>query len=177
MKQVFLTIVILIAFSTGINAQSLFERALVYKYIVNDKAPGVHTTIKNGKKIWTNSNGDNLGEYKYSITMSEKKQAEQIRKKYTKTVNKSTKTQTRKKNNELAQKEAKAKKRQLDAEKQNRLAAAEAQRRQGEIARKKAQETERKRLAEQKKRAAEQNNKKKNHRDEEIITIAYTRDK
>jgi hypothetical protein len=177
MKQVFLTIVILIAFSTGINAQSLFERALVYKYIVNDKAPGVHTTIKNGKKIWTNSNGDNLGEYKYSITMSEKKQAEQIRKKYTETVNKSTKTQTRKKNNELAQKEAKAKKRQLDAEKQNRLAAAEAQRRQGEIARKKAQETERKRLAEQKKRAAEQNNKKKNHRDEEIITIAYTRDK
>ena len=159
MKQVFLTIVILIAFSTGINAQSLFERALVYKYIVNDKAPGVHTTIKNGKKIWTNSNGDNLGEYKYSITMSEKKQAEQIRKKYTETVNKSTKTQTRKKNNELAQKEAKAKKRQ------------------GEIARKKAQETERKRLAEQKKRAAEQNNKKKNHRDEEIITIAYTRDK
>ena len=137
MKQVFLTIVILIAFSTGINAQSLFERALVYKYIVNDKAPGVHTTIKNGKKIWTNSNGDNLGEYKYSITMSEKKQAEQIRKKYTETVNKSTKTQTRKK----------------------------------------AQETERKRLAEQKKRAAEQNNKKKNHRDEEIITIAYTRDK
>ena len=159
MKQVFLTIVILIAFSTGINAQSLFERALVYKYIVNDKAPGVHTTIKNGKKIWTNSNGDNLGEYKYSITMSEKKQAEQIRKKYTETVNKSTKTQTRKKNNELAQKEAKAKKRQ------------------GDIARKKAQEMEQKRLAEQKKRAAEQNNKKKNHRDEEIITIAYTRDK
>ena len=126
MKQVFLTFVVLMAFSTGINAQSLFERALVYKYIVNDKAPGVHTTIKNGKKIWTNSNGDNLGEYKYSITMSEKKQAEQIRKKYTETVNKSTKTQTRKKNNELAQKETKAKKRQADTEKQNRQAVAEA---------------------------------------------------
>ena len=177
MKQVFLTIVILIAFSTGINAQSLFERALVYNYIVNDKAPGVHTTIKNGKKIWTNSNDDNLGEYKYSITMSEKKQAEQIRKKYTETVNKSTKTQTQKKNNELAQKETKAKKRQVDAEKQNRQAAAEAKKRQGDIARKKAQEMEQKRLAEQKKRAAEQSKKKKNNRDEEIITIAYTRDK
>jgi outer membrane biosynthesis protein TonB len=165
------------AFSTGINAQSLFERALVYKYIVNDKAPGVHTTIKNGKKIWTNSNGDNLGEYKYSITMSEKKQAEQIRKKYTETVNKSTKTQTRKKNNELAQKETKAKKRQADTEKQNRQAVAEAKKKQGEIARKKAQETEQKRLAEQKKRAAEQKNKKKNNRDDEMITIAYTRQK
>ena len=175
MKQVFLTFVVLMAFSTGINAQSLFERALVYKYIVNDKAPGVHTTIKNGKKIWTNSNGDNLGEYKYSITMSEKKQAEQIRKKYTETVNKSTKTQTRKKNNELAQKETKAKKRQADTEKQNRQAVAEAKKKQGEIARKKAQETEQKRLAEQKKRAAEQKNK--NNRDEEMITIAYTRQK
>ena len=177
MKQVFLIFVVLMAFSTGINAQSLFERALVYKYIVNDKAPGVHTTIKNGKKIWTNSNGDNLGEYKYSITMSEKKQAEQIRKKYTETVNKSTKTQTRKKNNELAQKETKAKKRKADTEKQNRQAVAEAKKKQGEIARKKAQETEQKRLAEQKKRAAEQKNKKKNNRDEEMITIAYTRQK
>lgn len=177
MKQVFLIFVVLMTFSTGINAQSLFERALVYKYIVNDKAPGVHTTIKNGKKIWTNSNGDNLGEYKYSITMSEKKQAEQIRKKYTETVNKSTKTQTRKKNNELAQKETKAKKRQADTEKQNRQAVAEAKKKQGEIARKKAQETEQKRLAEQKKRAAEQKNKKKNNRDEEMITIADTRQK
>ena len=67
------------AFATSVNAQSLKERALVYKYVVNDKAPGVHTTIKNGVKIWTNSNGDNLGEYKYSITQSEKKEADKIR--------------------------------------------------------------------------------------------------
>ena len=67
------------AFVAGVNAQSLKERALVYKYVVNDKAPGVHTTIKNGVKIWTNSNGDNLGEYKYSITQSEKKEADKIR--------------------------------------------------------------------------------------------------
>ena len=66
-------------FSTGVNAQSLKQRALVYKYVVNDKAPGVHTTIKNGVKIWTNSNGDNLGEYKYSITQSDKKEADKIR--------------------------------------------------------------------------------------------------
>ena len=67
------------AFATSVNAQSLKQRALVYKYVVNDKAPGVHTTIKNGVKIWTNSNGDNLGEYKYSITQSEKKEADKIR--------------------------------------------------------------------------------------------------
>ena len=67
------------AFETSVNAQSLKERVLVYKYVVNDKAPGVHTTIKNGVKIWTNSNGDNLGEYKYSITQSEKKEADKIR--------------------------------------------------------------------------------------------------
>ena len=67
------------AFATSVNAQSLKQRALVYKYVVNDKAPGVHTTIKNGVKIWTNSHGDNLGEYKYSITQSEKKEADKIR--------------------------------------------------------------------------------------------------
>ena len=67
------------AFATSVNAQSLKQRALVDKYVVNDKAPGVHTTIKNGVKIWTNSNGDNLGEYKYSITQSEKKEADKIR--------------------------------------------------------------------------------------------------
>ena len=67
------------AYTTDVNAQSLKQRALVYKYVVNDKAPGVHTTIKNGVKIWTNSNGDNLGEYKYSITQSEKKEADKIR--------------------------------------------------------------------------------------------------
>ena len=70
---------LIVAFATSVNAQSLKQRALVYKYVVNDKAPGVHTTIKNGVKIWTNSNGDNLGEYKYSITQSEKKEADKIR--------------------------------------------------------------------------------------------------
>ena len=79
MKKILFIFVVLMAFTTGVNAQSLKERALVYKYVVNDKAPGVHTTIKNGVKIWTNSNGDNLGEYKYSITQSEKKEADKIR--------------------------------------------------------------------------------------------------
>ena len=79
MKKILLCVATLMAFVAGVNAQSLKERALVYKYVVNDKAPGVHTTIKNGVKIWTNSNGDNLGEYKYSITQSEKKEADKIR--------------------------------------------------------------------------------------------------
>ena len=79
MKKLLLCVATLMAFVAGVNAQSLKERALVYKYVVNDKAPGVHTTIKNGVKIWTNSNGDNLGEYKYSITQSEKKEADKIR--------------------------------------------------------------------------------------------------
>ena len=79
MKKILFIFVVLMAFATSVNAQSLKERALVYKYVVNDKAPGVHTTIKNGVKIWTNSNGDNLGEYKYSITQSEKKEADKIR--------------------------------------------------------------------------------------------------
>lgn len=80
-KKMLLTILALIAVSVGLHAQSLKERALIYKYVINDKAPGVHTTFKNGVKIWTNSNGDNLGEYKYSITQSEKKQADKIREK------------------------------------------------------------------------------------------------
>ena len=79
MKNILLCVATLMAFVAGVNAQSLKERALVYKYVVNDKAPGVHTTIKNGVKIWTNSNGDNLGEYKYSVTVSEKKEADKIR--------------------------------------------------------------------------------------------------
>jgi len=79
MKKILLCVATLMAFVAGVNAQSLKQRALVYKYVVNDKAPGVHTTIKNGVKIWTNSNGDNLGEYKYSITQSEKKEADKIR--------------------------------------------------------------------------------------------------
>ena len=79
MKKILFIFVVLMAFATSVNAQSLKQRALVYKYVVNDKAPGVHTTIKNGVKIWTNSNGDNLGEYKYSITQSEKKEADKIR--------------------------------------------------------------------------------------------------
>ena len=79
MKKILLCVATLMAFVAGVNAQSLKERALVYNYVVNDKAPGVHTTIKNGVKIWTNSNGDNLGEYKYSITQSEKKEADKIR--------------------------------------------------------------------------------------------------
>ena len=79
MKKILLCVATLMAFVAGVNAQSLKERALVYKYVVNDKAPGVHTTIKNGVKIWTNSNGDNLGEDKYSITQSEKKEADKIR--------------------------------------------------------------------------------------------------
>ena len=79
MKKIQFIFVVLMAFATSVNAQSLKQRALVYKYVVNDKAPGVHTTIKNGVKIWTNSNGDNLGEYKYSITQSEKKEADKIR--------------------------------------------------------------------------------------------------
>ena len=79
MKKILLCVATLMAFVAGVNAQSLKERALVYKYVVNDKAPGVHTTIKNGVKIWTNSNGDNLGEYKYSVTVSEKKEADKIR--------------------------------------------------------------------------------------------------
>ena len=79
MKKILFIFVVLMAFETSVNAQSLKERVLVYKYVVNDKAPGVHTTIKNGVKIWTNSNGDNLGEYKYSITQSEKKEADKIR--------------------------------------------------------------------------------------------------
>jgi len=79
MKKIRFIFVVLMAFATSVNAQSLKQRALVYKYVVNDKAPGVHTTIKNGVKIWTNSNGDNLGEYKYSITQSEKKEADKIR--------------------------------------------------------------------------------------------------
>ena len=79
MKKILLCVATLMAFATSVNAQSLKQRALVYKYVVNDKAPGVHTTIKNGVKIWTNSNGDNLGEYKYSITQSEKKEADKIR--------------------------------------------------------------------------------------------------
>ena len=79
MKKILFIFVVLMAFATSVNAQSLKQRALVYKYVVNDKAPGVHTTIKNGVTIWTNSNGDNLGEYKYSITQSEKKEADKIR--------------------------------------------------------------------------------------------------
>lgn len=79
MKKILFIFVVLMAFATSVNAHSLKQRALVYKYVVNDKAPGVHTTIKNGVKIWTNSNGDNLGEYKYSITQSEKKEADKIR--------------------------------------------------------------------------------------------------
>ena len=79
MKKILLCVATLMAFVAGVNAQSLKKRALVYKYVVNDKAPGVHTTIKNGVKIWTNSNGDNLGEYKYSVTVSEKKEADKIR--------------------------------------------------------------------------------------------------
>ena len=79
MKKILLCVATLMAFVAGVNAQSLKERALVYKYVVIDKASGVHTTIKNGVKIWTNSNGDNLGEYKYSITQSEKKEADKIR--------------------------------------------------------------------------------------------------
>ena len=79
MKKILFIFVVLMAFATSVNAPSLKQRALVYKYVVNDKAPGVHTTIKNGVKIWTNSNGDNLGEYKYSITQSEKKEADKIR--------------------------------------------------------------------------------------------------
>ena len=79
MKKILFIFVVLMAFATSVNAQSLKQRALVYKYVVNDKAPGVHTTIKNGVKIWTNSNGDNLGEYKYSVTVSEKKEADKIR--------------------------------------------------------------------------------------------------
>ena len=79
MKKILFIFVVLMAFATSVNAQSLKQRALVYKYVVNDKAPGVHTTIKNGVKIWTNSNGDNLGDYKYSITQSENKEADKIR--------------------------------------------------------------------------------------------------
>ena len=82
MKKILLCVATLMAFVAGVNAQSLKQRALVYKYVVNDKAPGVHTTIKNGVKIWTNSNGDNLGEYEYSVTVSEKKEADKIRKEF-----------------------------------------------------------------------------------------------
>ena len=116
MKKILLCVATLMAFVAGVNAQSLKERALVYKYVVNDKAPGVHTTIKNGVKIWTNSNGDNLGEYKYSVTVSEKKEF------YNKVMEK-TKARTKNKKNkeyeEFEKKRTAEKKKQIEAEKKN----------------------------------------------------------
>ena len=108
------------AFATSVNAQSLKQRALVYKYVVNDKAPGVHTTIKNGVKIWTNSNGDNLGEYEYSVTVSEKKEADRIRKEfYNQVIEKSKARNKNKKNKEYEEFEKKRsaeKRKQVEAE-------------------------------------------------------------
>ena len=123
MKKILLCVATLMAFVAGVNAQSLKERALVYKYVVNDKAPGVHTTIKNGVKIWTNSNGDNLGEYKYSVTVSEKKEADKIRKEFYNKVIEKTKARTKNKKNkeyeELEKKRTAEKKKQIEAEKKN----------------------------------------------------------
>lgn len=107
-------------FSTGVNAQSLKQRALVYKYVVNDKAPGVHTTIKNGVKIWTNSNGDNLGEYEYSVTVSEKKEADKIRKEFYNQVIEKSKARSKNKKNkeyeEFEKRRSAEKKKQVEAE-------------------------------------------------------------
>jgi hypothetical protein len=120
MKKILFIFVALMVFSTGVNAQSLKQRALVYKYVVNDKAPGVHTTIKNGVKIWTNSNGDNLGEYEYSVTVSEKKEADKIRKEFYNQVIEKSKARSKNKKNkeyeEFEKRRSAEKKKQVEAE-------------------------------------------------------------
>lgn len=120
MKKILFIFVALMVFSTGVNAQSLKQRALVYKYVVNDKAPGVHTTIKNGVKIWTNSNGDNLGEYEYSVTISEKKEADKIRKEFYNQVIEKSKARSKNKKNkeyeEFEKRRSAEKKKQVEAE-------------------------------------------------------------
>ena len=99
MKKILLCVATLMAFVAGVNAQSLKERALVYKYVVNDKAPGVHTTIKNGVK------------------------ADKIRKEFYNKVIEKTKARTKNKKNkeyeEFEKKRTAEKKKQIEAEKKN----------------------------------------------------------